>query len=191
VDQIFYDADAMKTRLRQLLIVLLSQGALCHAQETATISLTVIEKGFASLLAADEKGTEYEFKTVKRTTRYEPVDWQVAEGDQVMIEYIPAGENQVEQTCVLVRLEKPGVKSMAMANPLEGRVAEISRSSIIVEKKVEHDSVTYKFFLGRQTRFVPSDWKPLAGDLVIISYSNRPTKALGYILTVDQIQKVE
>jgi len=181
----------MRLRILHVLVISLLMSGWCVAQETATIRLTIIEIGFSRFVAGDENGREYEFQIVKHSTRYEPEDWQMAVGDQVLIEFVPVSENQPNQTCTLIRLEKPGVKTTALVNPLEGQVTEISRSAISVKKQVENEFVSYKLFLGRQTRFVPSGWKPLVGDQVIISYSNRSAKALGQILAAEQIEKVE
>jgi len=181
----------MKLRILPWLVSSLMWSGVCAAQENATISLTVIETGFSKFLAGDEKGKEYEFQIVKHTTKYDPEDWQMAEGDQVLIEYVPVSENLPNQTCVLVRLEKPGVKTATLVNPIDGQVADISHSSITINKQVEKDVVSYKLFINRQTRFIPSDWKPQVGDQVIIDYSNRSARAIGQILTARQIEKAE
>jgi hypothetical protein len=179
--------------MRKILLALVGCALLAGAalaDDLMTGVFTITEMGHGRFRATDQAGTEYLLHMGRGVTRLEPLDWIMNEGDRVYVEYWPTFRNRPTPTCTLIRLEERGAKSAALTNPLIARVEEMGRIGIRVRQSVGDQVITYQFFIGRGTRYMPAGWVPKSGDPVAIHFTTRPaTFGWGQTLTANQIEK--
>jgi len=184
----------------KLLLLLVLTGALPFSGAAFAVDLLskgtyqVTETGFGRFRAKDESGNTVLLHLARGTSRFEPDQWLMHEGDKVYVEYMPTFRERAKPTCVLIRLVEKGPKSAALTSPLEGLVEEMGRGSVRVRVAAGAENVfSYTFAIGRRdTRYDPAGWSPRAGDRVRVQFVMRPAViGWGYTLVANLIQQAE